>query len=465
MTTVGSRKIHLPLLKIEKCGAAACNKTSTDGKLMVCSGCAEIAYCSSACQKADWSNHKGYCGKTDRIDLEQYYPFIACLSVVDHYHPAVPPHPALRHEIVNNPCPGGGDIVNLPDGTAVKLILLGDEISLQDMTSKAWWPSAPSDKVRTKMVQRIMGEGLLLPSLLSTVFALVSEMYTTTAISRDDSSPSFQSSVLGTRQRVRLMYENSPIADIGIVQGSVRVVAQDRLAYYNILSDEFLMGGNPEEHYWIYFKTLAGNEYFLDCGMYTYNCCIVVGADPYTKYGFPPTTPLAPAFFYNREMRKAMPGLNMVGWKPRKRFSILRETRLFDIMERPDINDITPLHAIMDEIAGRTCSSWEKEMLGRFVPDARMRVRLNMKHREYRNFPKEVQMGIDNDPDETIHDGSTEEDKAFEKYLRKWARRLKRGEISPERWVKAFGAWRDRPHEARMKMVQSGNERRRAQQQ
>lgn len=400
-------------------------------------------------------------GKTDRLDLGQYYPFIACMAQANQLHPDIPPHPALTHQILNTPSPGGGELVDLPNGIGVKLVLLGDEITLEQVGTNAWWPTGPSDQVRAKLMRRILGEGLLLPSLLSTVLGLVSEMYTTTALPRNELTSGFQNEVLGTKQRVRLSYEGSPISDIGIVHGSVRVVAQDRLAYYNVNTDEFLMGGVPEDHYWMYFKTLAGYEYFLDCGMFTYNCCIVVHADPYIKYGFP-LIPPASAFFYNRDFRKAIPLIDMVAWKPHKHVSILRDTRLFDAFEHtnlePSHDDIATIFTVMDEIAGRSCSKWEKEMLLKFIPDTRKRMRFNLQHREYLNFPSadQVPTSIDTDPDETIRDGSQDEDKAFDKYLRKWARKLKKGQISPERWIKVFGAWKDKPYEARMRMISAG---------
>ena len=44
-------------------------------KLHCCSKCRQRDYCSRACQKADWSNHKKKCGKSEELvekELQKY---------------------------------------------------------------------------------------------------------------------------------------------------------------------------------------------------------------------------------------------------------------------------------------------------------------------------------------------------------------------------------------------------------
>lgn len=83
-----------------------------------------------------------------------------------------------------------------------------------------------------------------------------------------------------------------------------------------------MMGQDPHDHYWIYLLTLAGEEYFLDCGMMTFNLSMKVEASPCCKYALPDLT-FIPAFFYGEENRRVMPITEFTGWKPRERFSIL----------------------------------------------------------------------------------------------------------------------------------------------
>ena len=187
--------------------------------------------------------------------------------------------------------------------------------------------------------------------------------------------------------------------------------------------------------------------------MMTFNFCEMVTAGPYCRFGLPPLE-YAPAFFYGKERAKELPLLNRIGWKPRQRFSILREKRLSGIAAsfEFDYRDVQTVNTILDEIAGRECSKEEKKLTMIFIPNACKILRLNMQNRDYLNFPKEAQIIIDIDPGEegvTIED----EDRAYSKYLQKWSRKLKKGKVSPDQWLAAFNAWKDKPYEARTKMA------------
>lgn len=411
--------------------------------------CAETIYCSSECQTKDWKVHKVKCGTTDRIDLQTFYPLLACIAQISHMHPDVP-HPGLDHKILNSPNPGSGDIVEFPNGTCAKLVLLGDKIHIAQSGSEEWWPTATSPQVRSKLYRRIACEGFVLPIVLATCISLVSEIYTTTAIPLSE-PPDGQYS---GRRRVRLSHNHSPLADFGVAKGSARVTPQDRIAYYNIDENKFMMGQDPLDHYWIYFVTLSGEEYFLDCNMMTFNLCMMINGAPYCKYALPDLS-FIPAFFYGQENRRLMPITALTGWKPSERFSILRDSQTPDILEVTEYSayETQTVCSLMDRIAGRPCTALEKNLLMKFIPNAGMILRLNMHNREYLNFPKTPQLAVEQDPGENLDDPADPEDKAYEKYLKKWSRRYKRGKVTPERLDRAFRAWLDNPHEARMKMA------------
>ena len=367
-------------------------------------------------------------------------------------HPDVP-HPGLDHKILNSPNPGSGDIVEFPNGTCAKLVLLGDKIDHiahgGELEQEQWWPTAITPQVRSKLYRRIVNEGFILPIVLATCIALVSEIYTTTAVPPSESPDQFT----GIR-RVRLCHNRLPISDFGVAKGSARVTAQDRIAYYNIDENKFMMGQDPLDHYWIYFIAVSGEEYFLDCGMMTFNLGMMVKAEPYCKYGLPELS-FVPAYFYGEENRRLMPITELTGWKPRKRFSILRDSEI--PIEMPGFTEYSTqetkvICSLMDKIAGRTCTALEKKLLMNFIPNAAMILVLNMQNREYLRFPKEPQLALEKEPGE-LDDLPESEDKAYEKYLRKWSRRYKRGKVTPEQLNKAFRAWLDNPHEARMKMA------------
>lgn len=372
---------------------------------------------------------------------------------MSHMHPDVP-HPGLEYKILNSPNPGSGDIVEFPNGICAKLILLGDKIDLTTHygESEEWWPTAISPQIRSKLFRRIVCEGFVLPIVLATCIALVSEMYTTTAVPPTETSEQYT----GTR-RVRLCHNRLPISDFGVAKGAARVTAQDRMAYYNIDENEFMMGQDPLDHYWIYFLAISGEEYFLDCGMMTFNLSMMVKAEPYSKHVFPDDQlPFVPAFFYGEENRRLMPITELTGWKPRERFSILRNSEIRPI-EKPGFTEYTiqetkVICSLMDRIAGRTCTALEKKVLMDFISNATRILVLNMQDRDYLNFPKQPQIALEKDPGE-LDDLPDSEDKAYEKYLKKWSRRYKRGKVTAEQLKKAFRAWLDNPHEARMKMA------------
>ncbi|KAJ7429189.1 hypothetical protein FB451DRAFT_1071222 [Mycena latifolia] len=210
------RKVYLPLEKLERCHA--CSKTAKPATLKLCSACGERSYCSPKCQKQDWPSHKVSCGKrTDLIELETYYPFLACMADAFHFNPDKPPHPAMTHVIVNSPNPGSHP-TGLPDKSAANLVLLGDPLDQPTETgSEKWWPSAMIPNVRGKLLRRIVREGYALSVATSICLALFAEMYTTTFVSTVDSPPR------RAREARPLDVQSSPIADFGVVAGSVDV--------------------------------------------------------------------------------------------------------------------------------------------------------------------------------------------------------------------------------------------------
>ncbi|KAF7314635.1 hypothetical protein MKEN_00937200 [Mycena kentingensis (nom. inval.)] len=255
-------------------------------------------------------------GTTDKLDLESFYPFLAYIAAHAHNHEQKPKHPALLHTIHNAPNP---DVppVGLPDGSAARLVVLGDPIQADSggmSHLRHWFPQAASDAVCRKLFRRIQFEGSNLPILVAICLVILSEIYTTKA-DLENRTP-----------RIRLAYKSSPIADFGIVAGSVRVTPQDQLAYFNPADpEEILMRGqNPDDHYWLYFDTIRGETVTLDFGMYTFNNCLSVRP----PRNFQHDINWAPALFLNREIYKATPYL----YTERRRVSFLRSPEMHEVV-------------------------------------------------------------------------------------------------------------------------------------
>jgi hypothetical protein len=144
-------------------------------------------------------------------------------------------------------------------------------------------------------MRRIIAEGLLLPILLSTCLGLASEMYTTTTTVRGSTGPDGKKGP-EPKRRVRLSHNKSPVSDYGIIHGSVRVIASDRLAYFSVDENSFMIGQDPDDHHWIYFTLLNGLEYYLELGMMPFNFGLMVDSTPYCLPG--KDVGMTPAHFY-----------------------------------------------------------------------------------------------------------------------------------------------------------------------
>lgn len=57
---------------VKNCGACF----ATDKKLLTCSQCKSILYCSKLCQKNHWKDHKSYCGNLNKLLFETSKEFI-----------------------------------------------------------------------------------------------------------------------------------------------------------------------------------------------------------------------------------------------------------------------------------------------------------------------------------------------------------------------------------------------------
>ena len=84
------------------------------------------------------------------------------------------------------------DIVDFPNGSSAKLILLGDKINCENQGgSVQWWPTAITPQVQSKLYHRIINKGFVLLIVLATCIALVSEIYTTTAVLPSETSEQY----------------------------------------------------------------------------------------------------------------------------------------------------------------------------------------------------------------------------------------------------------------------------------
>ncbi|KAJ3505591.1 hypothetical protein NMY22_g17530 [Coprinellus aureogranulatus] len=337
--------------------------------------------------KEDWGAHKVKCGKTDRIDLISLYPLIALLMEAHRHHELTPLHPALTHKITSAPLPcGPHHLIDLPDGKKASLVVLGDEIDANRarIHKAEWWPSGVDQFTRIRFMKRISSPEFLLPSIIASLVALAIEVYSTDYISAADSPDGRM------KRRVRLTYHGSPVWDFGVVKGRVDVLPENRLVFLDSKTRIMTAGPDPEEHYWIYFTTAAGEDFILDCGLYAFNIHMLAQCLPYTKHGNVPSVHLGAAFFRDREHLTYI----QLAQNEEQRFSVLREPTftngdVFKFSKKCFSDaDVVAVCSFFERIQGTPPTWWERNLMMQWVVEGANTVQRNVETREYLNYPK-----------------------------------------------------------------------------
>ncbi|KAI4527990.1 hypothetical protein K525DRAFT_185266 [Schizophyllum commune Loenen D] len=284
---------------------------------------------------------------------------------------------------------------------------------------------------------RFLREGNSLSILTSICLALLSEMYTTTYVPKD-TSPDGK-----PQPRIRLKYRSSPIADFGIAKGSADVKTQDRFAYFSAPDLRFWMGADPNEHYWLWFRTIRGEEVTLDLDMFTFNMCMLVPTAPYRNAHCPPSELMqyAPAYLYEREFQKHVISLT----QERSRASVLRDPALQRAI-RTSVNaiggeDVRAIHQWMERLAGKQIPRTEVDLMMKWTINNLELLGATLANREWTRFPEQPSFAIDADPGEMDNEPG-EADSDWYEFAAKWTKKYKKGKISREALDKAHREWK-----------------------
>jgi hypothetical protein len=328
-------------------------------------------------------------------------------------------HPAMERQVLNDVNPGTSHPFLLPDGYESKVVMMGGKKPMQELhaTPKDWWPLAQSDNVASKLQRRICRGGNLLPINLAVCIGLLAEMYTT------DYGPGVKSHRHQHPNRVRLKYKSSPITDFGIASGWADVKPQDRLAFWDVEGDLITIDQDPNNHYWIYFTTLRDETLYLDCGMFTFDLCNVIGTEPYVPPHVSHLFPWAPAFFRDTVMRHNAPPVE----HERRRFSVLRNANMHEAVMHStrgyDDDDCKIFFDFMEKISGKKPTKQEEEMLGTFAIHAGVQINMNIQSGGWKTFPAEPNIGIEVNPGQ--FDDYDNQVEAWDKHLKEWKKRLR----------------------------------------
>ncbi|GJE91820.1 hypothetical protein PsYK624_079710 [Phanerochaete sordida] len=287
---------------------------------------------------------------------------------------------------MNDPDPSVG-LTPLPNNIHAMLLEI-DDTECINSGPVDWAPHAQSPATALKMFTRVMRDGRLLPILTAVCVALLAEMYTTTSAGGSASV------------RQRLQYSTSPIADFGIVLGKVTVPQCERLAYKRASNGVVVLGQDPEQHWWLYFTTIRGEDFFLDVGLFPFNFSMVVETAPYRPSGLKGSVFNSfPVYCVNRQIRKYLSSIHL----EHKRVSALRDTRLHravSSMTHEGGTDYAPILEFMEDIAGSKMVENEREEVEQVLVGLRPTLKDILQREAWKDYPERPEVLAHIDPEE-----------------------------------------------------------------
>ncbi|KAJ3574390.1 hypothetical protein NP233_g1796 [Leucocoprinus birnbaumii] len=407
LPTGNGRVISVPLQILDKCHV--CYKTAN---LRVCNSCASVIYCSRDCQKFDWRFHKKLCcesslaqnpskrsfrlAKTQQINLKSFFPFIAYMfdtlrrmAPTQEQDSAPIPypfldsvfqnlgrrlgrglefvlHPALTHRILKAPTPGARKATS-SESNVHHTVVLGDKWDLRikgipDYKPLSTWWKGHTAMAGMEMFLRIVRESNTFEVTIATSLVLLSELYSTYMSKSVDESGN---TTWEPRERFRLEYGQSPVSDFGICRGRIEGKANrvQTWTYYQPKTNSRTTILNPDNHYWLYFRTIKGEELILDCCTFPFGMEGCVDASPclqqlasmFRDYGSART----PAYFYAPNRPEECP--NSHSLIEVARFSVMHNKQLYgalgwELFGGRDPEQHAIVKAFMTKVQGEPCT-------------------------------------------------------------------------------------------------------------
>ena len=259
-------------------------------------------------------------GKVDKLDLLTFYPVFAGLGATIHTSGRKRPHPAELYRIYNDISPEIPP-ARLLNGRWGKLVLVDDRVPKPSGSADLaqWCPRTSARNLNAvgKLRGRLYHHGYVLQAAAAVAGAILSEVYTTSPVSTS------------SQRRMQLRYRGSPISDFGICRGSVKVLAHENLAFFSMKDHNFIEGQDADDHYWLYFTSIKGREFYLDFGTFFLGFMQVVMTRGYLPVDLEVRFDRAPCRWTDPDTSSENP------YTERGRLSILRSPTLQEIMKCP----------------------------------------------------------------------------------------------------------------------------------
>jgi len=166
----------------------------------------------------------------------------------------------------------------------------------------------------------------------------------------------------------RMEYGHSPVSDFGICRGRIQG-KENRLqtwTYYEPKSNTRITVGDPNNHYWLYFRTIKGEEIILDCCSFSYGMetcvdashCLKKFPEVFRGYGSART----PASFRTALDKDYQP-YDLI---EEQRFSVMQNKLLhralgWELFGGRDTDQHVIVRDFISQVSGRPCTQEEED--------------------------------------------------------------------------------------------------------
>lgn len=265
------------------------------------------------------------------------------------------------------------------ENTLHHTVVLGDthdlEISqIPDYEKMAKWWRGKSLGDATRFYLHVVRETDILEITVAVSLLLLSEIYSTRMSKprNADDPDSGRISEWEPRSGYRLEFGHSPVSDFGICKGRIQGKANrvQTWTYYHPKTNTRTTILDPDNHYWMYFRTIKGEEIILDCcssafGMTTCvdaSHCLKKLPEVFRDYGSTRT----PAYFHLSNHDEESHILI-----EEKRFSVMQNKLLYgtlgwEIHGPREEGQRDRLRQFMEQIQGKPCTPTQEERIHDF---------------------------------------------------------------------------------------------------
>ncbi|GFR46993.1 hypothetical protein Agub_g8647 [Astrephomene gubernaculifera] len=252
-----------------------CGASPAPGKrLQRCTGCLSALYCSPACQRAAWPEHKPECSRCKKFDVHAASPLFAALAFLPRM---ATENPMLRYEVIKKELRG-----------RELHMYMGNKIGRQRMMPEFDMSGSGIGPSRQQLHHMVQSDGQLEAAVVGTMygFHVAVQEYNNrrlwkgsrTATSSDPAPP---------QDYVALVHGAAKITEYGIAIGSTN--PDYSLVYHLDNNKEVVQLQDPRNHVWVYFSTERACRLFLDVGSLPYGMGLMLNVIPYLPEATPET--------------------------------------------------------------------------------------------------------------------------------------------------------------------------------